>query len=154
MTASFDEPAGHQYFAAHCFNGAWDVLDMDSRTDEDVEVMIDLAHASRMHWRHRDDVTPRTRSVAAWQISRVYSVAGRPDEALRYGTEALDIARLGDVDDFYVGYAHEAVARAADALGDSETASLHLVAARELLASIADDDRRKALAADLDSVNG
>lgn len=152
MTESLDEPAAHRHFAADCFNGTWAILDQESRTDEEVEVMIDRAHASRLHWRHRDDETPKTRSVSAWQISRVYAVAGRPDEALRYGTDALDIARLGGADEFYVGFGHEAVARAAAALGDGETANLHLAAARELLSSISDADSRSALAADLDSI--
>ena len=33
MTDSFDEQAGHKYFAASCFNGTWDLLDQESRTD-------------------------------------------------------------------------------------------------------------------------
>jgi len=152
MTDSFDEQAGHKYFAASCFNGAWDILDQESRTDEEVEEMIDCAHASRMHWRHRDDQTPKTRSISAWQISRVYAVAGRPDEALRYGTEALDIARLGSAGEFYIAYGHEAVARAAASLEDSETARLHIEAARELLPSIPEGDSRNALSADLDAI--
>lgn len=153
MTDSFDEQAGHKHFAASCFNGTWDLLDQGSRTDEETEVMIDRAHASRLHWRHRDDESPKTQSVSAWQISRVYAVAGRPDEALRYGTNALDIARIGGAGEFYVAYGHEAVARAAASLGDSEAASLHLSAARELLQAISDDERRTAVESDLDSIS-
>lgn len=152
MAELFDSQTGHRHFAAQCFNEAWNILDQDLRSDEETEMMIDLAHASRMHWRHRDDESPRTRSVSAWQISRVYAIAGRPDEALRYGTEALDIALQGGVGDFYVGYGHEAVARAAAGLGDSEAAALHLDAARVLLVSISDDDGRDVLASDLDTV--
>ncbi len=146
--------AAHKYFAAHCFNSAWGLIDRKTHTEEEIETMIDLAHASGMHWRHREDETLRTRSIGAWQVSRVYSVAGRPDEALRYGTDALDIARVGDLDDFYVGYGHEAVARSATMLGDTETARLHLEAARGLLDALDDADSREALAADLDSIDG
>lgn len=152
MTDTFDAKAGHEYFAAYCFNATWELLDKESRTDEETEAMIDLAHASRSHWRERDDQSPKTLSIGAWQISRVYAVADRPDEALRYGTEALEIARSEGLGDFYIGYGHEAVARAASAMGDSETAGLHIEAARNLLGSIADGGSRDALAADLDSV--
>ncbi|MEN8041938.1 MAG: hypothetical protein ABFR95_10595 [Actinomycetota bacterium] len=152
MVESLDISAAHRHFAAHCFNAAWDILDNDDRTDEETETMIDLAHASRMHWGHRDDQSPKTRSISAWQISRVYAVADRPDEALRYGTEALDIARAGGTSDFYVAYGHEAVARAAAALGDRETSMMHLDAARSLLDGIDDADSRAVLAADLDNI--
>ncbi len=152
MSDLIDAKAGHKFFAANCFNAAWDLLDKESRTDEETEMMIDLAHAARAHWRNSDDRSPRTESVGARQISRVYAVAGRPDEALRYGTESLDVARRGGIDEFYVGYGHEAVARAAAEMGDCETAELHLEAARALLASITDTDSREALSADLDSV--
>ncbi len=152
MTDSFDAQSGHRYFASHCFNATWDILDKEVRTAEDTETMIDLAHASRLHWRYRDDQSGKTRSVGSWQVSRVYAVAGRPDEALRYGTDALDIARSDGVPEFYIAYGHEAVARAAAALGDSETSRLHLDAARTLLESIDDADSRDALAADLDEI--
>ena len=49
MADTFDTEAGHKYFAAHCFNATWDLLDKESRTDEETEAMIDLAHASRSH---------------------------------------------------------------------------------------------------------
>ncbi len=114
--------------------------------------MIDLAHASRMHWRQRDDISPKHESISAWQLSRVYSVAGRPDEALRHGVRALEIAMRAGTGAFYVGYGHEAVARAAAALGDSDTAALHLGAARDLLSSISGLDERHTLKSDLDAI--
>lgn len=152
MTDSIDHEAAHRYFAASFFNRTWDKLDKGSRSNEDIETMIDLAHASRIHWRCRDDRSPKNESVSAWQLSRVYSVADRPNEALRYGTEALDIARGAEAGAFHTGYGHEAVARAASSLGDVETAHLHLAAARNLLDAIDKPDDRAALASDLDSI--
>jgi hypothetical protein len=153
MVASFDTEAGHKHFASDCFNETWRLLDKVVLTPEEVETMIDLAHASRMHWRYRPDGTARTDSVSAWLLSRVYAVAGRSEEALRYGIEALDIARTGDAGDFYVGFGHEAVARAATAIGDAETAQIHVEAARKLLDSMDDPENRTALASDLGTID-
>lgn len=144
---------GHKHFASFCFNETWRLLDKDAPTPEEVETMIDLAHASRMHWRHRPDRTPRTDSVSAWLLSRVYSAVGRPNEALRYGMEALDIAHAGDIGDFYVGFGHEAVARAAAALGDTDIARSHIEATRDLLDAIDEPANRAALAADLSTID-
>ncbi len=152
MTESIDQDAAHRFFAASFFNRAWELLDKGDRTSAEAETMIDLAHASRLHWRHRDDRSPVTESVSAWQLSRAYSVADRPHEALRHGTEALDIAVEGKAGAFYAAYGHEAVARAAVALGDGDTSEMHLVAARDLLSAIDSPDEREALAADLDSI--
>ncbi|RLE15670.1 MAG: hypothetical protein DRJ28_03525 [Actinobacteria bacterium] len=63
-----------------------------------------------------------------------------------------DIARGAETGAFYVGYGHEAVARAASALGDPETANLHIEAARSILSSISDPDERHALRSDSDEI--
>ena len=152
MTESIDQKAAHRFFAATFFNRAWELLDKGDRTSAEAETMIDLAHASRLHWRHRDDRSPGTESVSAWQLSRVYSVVDMPHEALRHGTEALDIAVEGNAGAFHTAYGHEAVARAAVALGDVETAEMHLGAARGLLGAIDGTDEREALTSDLDSI--
>ncbi len=152
MPELFDLDAAHRHFAADFFNRTWSLMDSDSRGDEDTEVMIDLAHASRLHWRHREDRSAKSMTVGAWQLSRVYSIAGRPNEALRYATESLEIARGEDVGAFYVAYGHEAVARAAALLGDSDTARLHLRAGQALLEEIEKPDNSAAVAADLDSI--
>lgn len=152
MTEAVDEDSAHRYFAAEFFNATRNMLSRETRSREDIETMIDLAHASRMHWRQRDDRSPRNESISAWQLSRVYSVVDRPEEALRYGIQALDIARGAETGAFYVGYGHEAVARAASALGDPETANLHIEAARSILSSISGPDERHALRSDLDEI--
>jgi len=153
MTEPIDQDAAHRLFAATFFNRAWDLLVKGDRTALEAETMIDLAHASRLHWRHRDDRSPKSESVSAWQLSRVYSAVGRPDEALRHGTEALDIAVEGEAGAFYTAYGHEAVARAAVALGDAATAEMHLVAARDLLSEIDSLVERDALTCDLESIS-
>ncbi len=52
---SFDIQAAHKYFAAHCFNSAWDLIEKKDRTSEDDRLMVALNQASIFHWLQRPD---------------------------------------------------------------------------------------------------
>ena len=147
-----EEPQGHPAFAAAAFNRAWELIDLGQRTPDETAEMIDAAHASAWHWRYRADRTPKTDSVAAWQLSRVYALAGDADAATRHGRRSLLIARENSLDSFYVGYAHEALARAAQIAGDEARKAEHLGAAAQAAALIADEGDRSLLEADLRSL--
>jgi len=148
----FDEAEAHRYFSTSAFNRTWDLIDQEDRTPVETEEMIHLAHASRWHWGQREDATAENQSVAAWQLSRVYAVAVRAEEARRYGVESLTLATENDLSPFHVGYAHEALARAAALLGEDELRDLHLAAARDEASTIEDQRRRKLLVADLGTI--
>ena len=45
----FDLEAAHRYFAAHCFNTAWDLIEKKNRTPEDDRMMVALNQASLFH---------------------------------------------------------------------------------------------------------
>ena len=51
----FDLAKAHHYFAASCFNAAWDLIEKPDRTSEDDRLMVSLSHASLFHWRNRTD---------------------------------------------------------------------------------------------------
>ena len=36
----FDSAKAHQFFSAHCFNSAWELIDKPERTPEETEQMI------------------------------------------------------------------------------------------------------------------
>ena len=146
-TPSFDLAEAHRYFAAACFNAAWDLIDKSDRSPEDDQRMIALALASLYHWSERPDCGDVQRSVGYWQASRVHALAGLAGEARRYGE--LCLAESGELAPFYRGYAHEALARAARVAGDGSAAELHLAKARELAAEIVDESERKLLEDDL-----
>jgi hypothetical protein len=145
----FDEAAAHRRFATSCFNRTWDLLDRTERSDADEAEMIHMAHASRWHWGHVPDKTPSNLAVGAWQLSRVYAVAGRPDEAMRYGEESLQIATERHLGPFLVGYGHEAIARAASMSGDTATRDRHRREAAECAERIEHDNDRAMLLSDL-----
>jgi hypothetical protein len=148
----FDAAAAHRFFASHYFNRAWDFIEKPNRTPDDDEQMIGLAQASLCHWRERPDLTERNLSVGYWQISRVYVLAGRPDEARRYGE--LSLRHAAGEPPFYAAYAHEAIARAARMTDDRVVWVEHFAKARLLQAQVTDPAEREALERDLADLRG
>lgn len=137
----------HKALSADCFNRTWELLDKKSRTKEDDERMISMAHASLAHWRMREDCTDRNLSIGYWQISRVYAVLGQGENAQRYG--ALCFSVSGGEPPFYLGYAHEALARAALLMKDRTAFQTHLEEARAQAAKVSDPEEKKMLEDDL-----
>ena len=141
------EAASHRQVAIELFNRTWELLDKETRTDAEDAEMLTAAFASRYHWQEIGDV--KNFSVSEWQVSRVAAVLGLPDLAERYGRRALEVAASADLDPFYVGYGHEALARAAQLAGNREEARGHLDRAKDLLEQVEDSSARELLAADL-----
>ena len=59
----FDLEAAHKYFAAYCFNHAWDLIEKADRTPEDDRALVALNQASLFHWSQRPDNDDKRRSV-------------------------------------------------------------------------------------------
>lgn len=151
--ADFDEQDAHRHFSALCFNRAWELIEQSDRTEAETAEMIFTAHASRYHWTMRDDGEPLNLAISDWQLSRVYALVGDADNAARYAAASLRRCAEEDLPPFYVGYAHEGLARAADVAGDGEDRDRHLAAASEAAASIEDEEDRSLLLADLEDLS-
>lgn len=147
----FDVALGHKKFAAMAFNRAWDFIDVASRTDDDVRQMLDAAHASSWHWRHREDATAQNRSIADWQLSRVHALAGNGAMALDYGNLSLLTANETALA-FFIGYAYEAIARANWVLGNLDDARTALAAAEDFLQQIPVEENKALLRPDLNEI--
>jgi hypothetical protein len=142
-----DIAAWHRTFAPRAFNHTWELLDAETLTREQEEDMLASTFAQRYHW--YEVGTPRNRAIADWQVSRVAVVLGYADLARRFGEKSLEIAFENGLDPFVIGFAHEAIARAAASVDDVETFTEHLELARAALADIEDDEDREILEADL-----
>ena len=129
------------------FNHTWELLDLDSLTREQEEEMLASAFAQRHNWYQVGQ--PRNWAIADWQIARVAVVLGYVDLARRFGERSLELAVEHGLDPFVVGFAHEAIARAAAAVDDVETFTEHLELARATLTDIEDAEDRDTLQADL-----
>ena len=143
----FDLARAHRWFSADSFNRAWTLIEKPDRTADDNERMLSLAHASLAHWRERADCTKRILSIGYWQLSRVHAVLGQAENARHYGQLCLEVS-AGE-EPFHLGYAHEALARAAKLAGNAASAVEHLATARRLAAQVNDASERGALEADL-----
>ncbi len=153
MTANapkLDLALAHRHFSADCFNRTWTYLEKLERTAADDEAMILLAMASLWHWTQRPDCTDQNLSIGHWQIARVFALLGQGDNALRHALRCLDYAAGSPP--FFVGYAHEAIARAALVSGDDVRFEDHLRQACELAALVDDTDERKQLQSDLEAL--
>jgi hypothetical protein len=147
---AFDIEAAHKHFAAHCFNRAWDLIEKRNRTPEDDRLMVALNQASIYHWLHRRDCGDQQLSVGFWQASRIQALLRNAIEATRQGEVCLSYS--GGLEPFYLGYAHEALARAAKLGGDVKLALSHRDEATKLADHIRRKKDRELLLTDLSSI--
>ena len=148
----FDIVAAHKYFAVSCFNGAWDLIDKPDRTVAEDEEMLRLAMASVWHWTQRPDRTPENLSVGYWQVSRIYAILRRAEDARRYGQLSLEASQAEGVGQFYRGYAFEALARAETIAGNRAKMENYLGLAQQAADAIPDADAKKMLLDDLQTM--
>jgi len=145
--AGSPDATDHRSLAVETFNRTWELLDRSPRTAVEDAEMLTTVFASRYHWLLAGG--PRNFSVSDWQVARVAAVLGFADLAKQFGQTALDLAIEHDLGAFYVGYGHEALARAARVAADDAAAAHHLAAAYEQLDRIESSAERELLTPDL-----
>ena len=136
--------------APAAFNRTWELLDLAERSPEQEEEMLAATFAQRHHWYQVG--TPLNRAVADWQVARVLAVLGYAELADRFARHSLRICETHDLPPFFTGYAHEAIARAADVMDDFETVRRHTEQARRYAAQVADPEERTMLLTDVETV--
>ncbi len=149
---TFDIEAAHRYFSTECFNRAWDLIDQEVRTPAEEDEMLNLSIASLWHWTQRPDCTNKQLSLGFWQVSRIYAITGRPENATWYAERCLEVTEDADLPPFYLGYAYEAMARAAMAGRNKREAMEYIAQARALAGQEQSEEDRQSLLDDLDTV--
>jgi hypothetical protein len=149
-TAAESKESSERKLATQLFNGTWALLEMESRTPEDDDRMIHMAHASRFHWDNVGD--DQNRAIGEWQVARVYSVLGHGESALFHARRCLDYASRPGHPDWVLASAHEGLARAQAVAGDIESARHSRDSALALLGKIVDPEDRKVVADDIDTL--
>jgi predicted phage gp36 major capsid-like protein len=144
----FDVQSAHKYFAAHCFNAAWELIRKADRTPADDEQMISLSHASAWHWAQQPDCTDQSLSIGYWQLSRVHALIADAENARKYGRLCLEKS----TEPFYLGYAHEALARAESVAGNDAGMKQHLAEAWRHAEAVADAEHKQWLVRDLETL--
>jgi hypothetical protein len=142
----------HRRLGVDLYNVAARLLAQAERTQDEDDLMVHVAHASAYHWRLAGEVKNFARSE--WQCARVYAVLGHPEPALHHARRCLEWCGRGEVEDWDLPFAHEALARAYAAAGDREAAERELELAHELGAAIADAGDREQLERELATLLG
>ena len=137
----------HRTMGPILFNRTWELLDLEDRTVEQDDEMLAATLGQRFHWYAIGSAL--NKAIADWQVARVAAVLGDAELADRFARRSLALCDEHDLAPFYRGYAHEAIARAADVMDDIQTRDQHILAARELLHLIEDDAERNMLDADV-----
>jgi signal transduction histidine kinase len=149
-TPAFDSTAAHKYFSAENFNKAWEFIEKGERTDEENLAMLHTAIASLWHWTQREDVSAKNLSVGYWQVSRVYNLIKQLSLARMYGLQSLKYAT--SLEPFFRGYAYETLARAEMQSGNRVVMRHYLEKAFEMLSEVTDEEDRKLLSKDLETI--
>ncbi len=134
------DPAAHRACGVSLFNYTWTLLDKADRTPEETDEMVRAAYASRWHWGVVGE--PINFARGEWQISRCCAEAGLPEAAMHHARLYLTACERDDYGPFDLAFAHEGMARALRAAGQSEQADTHIATAREVGAAIEQDDDR------------
>jgi hypothetical protein len=147
MSADSLQPEEHRRLGVDLYNRTWTL--MDSPGDE----MLHCAHASAYHWMQSGGTTAN-RARSEWLCSRVYALLGRSEAALHHARRCIELVESApdEVEDWDLAAAHEALARAHLAAGEVVEARRYLELAREETAKIAEEDDRKHIEADLESL--
>lgn len=132
------------------FNATWKLLLKDRRTRADKDAMVHMAHASRYHWSVVGG--PKEAAIGEWQISHVYAVLGRPEPALHHAQRSLEICESGEVGDFPLAYAYEALARAFALAGKARLRDACMKLAKAAGERIQEDEHRDLFFKDLRTV--
>jgi DNA-binding transcriptional MerR regulator len=138
--------------AAQLFNETWRLMDREDRSQEDDDRMVHAAHASRYHWGQVPTATPAHLARGEWQVSRVYAVLTRPEPAIYHAQRVVDICLANGIGDWDLAFGYEALARAFAVAADPEAARKWTDKALAAAESIAEDEERDLVLADLGTI--
>jgi hypothetical protein len=142
----------HRPIAVQCFNDCWTYIEKEHRSEAEEEEMRRLAEVSFWAWRNSPACTPKNIAIGYWQLARVYALSRMAEPAHRYAVKAITSAEDAQLGPFYLGYAHEATARAALLSGDRKAFADAIEKAYACLAEITDEEERTPLEADLNAL--
>jgi hypothetical protein len=143
-------PEQTRQLAVDLFNEVWRLMERADRSAADDDRMLHAAHASRFLW--GEIGRPENLARGEWQVSRVYTVLGRPEPALHHARRCLELCTEHGIGDWDLAYAHEALARAHSVAGDRDRARASRRDAERAAKDIADAQDREQLERDLQTL--
>jgi hypothetical protein len=132
----------HRRLGVDLFNHTWTFLEREERTSDEDDAMLNASHASRWHWSQASKEA-KHQARGEWQLARVYAVLGRGEPAVYHAERCLDWCGRGEVEDWDLAFAYEALARAHAVAGNTAEAARFKELARETGDEIADPEDRE-----------
>lgn len=129
---AIDDPAAdwHRAQGVECNNSIWDLVGEPASPERDEE-LLRRAYASAYHWQRAARRAPVNEVRAVYMLSKVHHLTGQPERALHYADQGMAMCTELGIADFDLAYAHEARARALQALGRTDEATVAWAAAKE-----------------------
>lgn len=146
------EEANH-YFGIEFNNAIWTLLDKKDRTEAENHEMINLAHASLLHWSRSPKGTKANLQRGEYMIANVHTFIGNKDQALYYANRCLKLTQdyKSEMADFDIAYAYLIMARALALAGNKEEGLKYLDLAKKATEEIKDKDDKDIVLLDLDA---
>ncbi len=141
----------HQDMGIQFFNESWELLLKESRGKADEDILINLAHASLLHWRQLNQ--PINILRGEWMIAHVYTLLGHKESALYHARNTLEWAENIPAADWDLAYAYEAVARAQALNGNREEFRKYYELADKAGREIREEEDKKQFEADFHDNN-
>lgn len=139
--------AWHRVQGIEANNAVWDLLARDDRTTDDDEELVRGAYASAYHWDRAAGRSAVNAARAHYMIAKAQCAVGQPLLSLAAADRCLHVCVANGIADFDLAYAHEARARALQALGRTDEAMAEWTAAHGT--PVADPEDQKVLDDDL-----
>jgi hypothetical protein len=136
------------------YNSSWALMERPDRTPEDDDELVHHVHASMYHWLRSPECEPKHRARGEWLCSRAYAVLGRAEPALHHARRSLELCEqhAGNIEDWDLAFAYEALARASRVAGDEGEARRYEQRGRELADQISDPEDKEIVLRDLGSL--
>jgi hypothetical protein len=132
--------AWHRYFAIECNNLAWD-LTVVTRTAEQDQQLLDLAHAAAFHWHAVGTESNHMR--ATMLLAEAHCLAGSPELALRFGNTMQPYFANHPTEPWELEFAHGILAHAVKLNGDTAQHATLYQLAQEALNQIESSQERE-----------
>jgi len=141
----------NQYFAVAYNSSIWKFLEKKENTEDEQQEIINLAHASLLHWSKNPDCKKVNLQRGEYMISMAYIHAGRKEQALYYAERCKRITEdhREENDDFDLAYSCLIMAMALSLNNRKEEAAQYLEEAKRLGEGIDGEKDKRIFTSDL-----
>lgn len=138
----FDLSKAHRWFAVEYNNQAWELVEKSSRSADDIQQMVHMAHAALLHWQAVGTALNRQRAECL--LASAYIAAREATSAVRHAERCLSLSAQNAADEtaFDRATALGCAACAHELAGSTAQAQRLRTLAESAAASLDADDRR------------